>query len=421
SRGAADRARGRRWHPPGHRSRRGRGGRIRSRGRDGGLRSARSTPRDRGAAHRRGSPMTHERARARTLPALCVAAFSAVFALGCPPSPQPSAKSAPPPSPVATASSPVAPSDALPGELREASEEVAAALELVARVRELEKLADVPGVRLERASIRREIDEVLAQDTPEAVVIGNTELLFAFDLVSDGFELRRALSRLYESELAGFYDPKRDRMVLAADLGDDQREITLYHELVHALQDQHYDLATALDWKPELSDVQAALQALAEGDATLAMLDVARVAAGLPVGGEIPPELLRLESVALQAAPELRGIPGLILRGIVAPYADGLAFVSEVRRRAGGWHGVDAVWRDRPLSTEHILHPDKYFAREPVEPVPPIEAPAGFSEAVYRDVFGEQGLRLLFEEWAPASAAASAASDWGGDRVAVFV
>src|SRR5690606_27445417 len=150
----------------------------------------------------------------------------------------------------------------------------------------------------------------------------------------------------------------------------------------------------------------------AEGDATLAMLDVARVAAGLPVGGEIPPELLRLESVALQAAPELRGIPGLILRGIVAPYADGLAFVSEVRRRAGGWHGVDAVWRDRPLSTEHILHPDKYFAREPVEPVPPIEAPAGFSEAVYRDVFGEQGLRLLFEEWAPASAAASAASDW---------
>lgn len=367
--------------------------------------------------------MTREGARVGTLPALCVAACAAVFAAACSPSPHPGVKSVAPAEPVAAAPPPAnaaAQAESPASALVEASEEVAEALALVARVRELEKLAEVPGVRLDRAAIRREIEQVLAEETPEALVVGNTELLFAFDLVSDDFDLRRALSRLYESELAGFYDPKRDRMVLAADLGDDQREITLYHELVHVLQDQHYDLASALDWQPELTDTQAALQALAEGDATLAMLDVARVAAGLPTGDEIPPELLRFEAVALQATPDFREIPGVIVRGIVAPYADGLAFVSEVRRRAGGWHGVDAVWRDRPTSTEQVLHPDKYFAREPVVPVPPIEAPPGFPEPVYRDVFGEQGLRLLFEEWAPAGVAALAASDWGGDRLAVF-
>jgi hypothetical protein len=32
---------------------------------------------------------------------------------------------------------------------------------------------------------------------------------------------------------------------------------------------------------------------------------------------------------------------------------------------------------------------------------------------------GEQGIKLLFEEWAPASAAANAATGWGGDRIAV--
>ena len=33
---------------------------------------------------------------------------------------------------------------------------------------------------------------------------------------------------------------------------------------------------------------------------------------------------------------------------------------------------------------------------------------------------GEQTLRLLLEEWLPASTAAAAASDWGGDRLTVF-
>ena len=39
---------------------------------------------------------------------------------------------------------------------------------------------------------------------------------------------------------------------------------------------------------------------------------------------------------------------------------------------------------------------------------------------MYHDVLGEQSLRLLFEEWAPRRTAIEAASDWGGDRLAMF-
>jgi len=39
---------------------------------------------------------------------------------------------------------------------------------------------------------------------------------------------------------------------------------------------------------------------------------------------------------------------------------------------------------------------------------------------MYRDVLGEQSLRLLFEEWMPRRVAVEAASGWAGDRVAVF-
>jgi hypothetical protein len=207
-------------------------------------------------------------------------------------------------------------------------------------------------------------------------------------------------------------------MVLASDLSEDEQAITLYHELVHALQDQHYDLSEALDWKPELSDLQSALQALAEGDATLAMIDVARTAAGQPQM-EFPAGLLQLDSLLTQAKPELAEVPGFLVRALISPYADGLAFVSEIRRRGGGWDAVDRVWRERPVSTEQILHPEKYLAHEAVVPVAAIMAPPGFGQSAFRDVMGELGLRLLFEEWAPSQAASQAASDWGGDRLAV--
>jgi hypothetical protein len=39
---------------------------------------------------------------------------------------------------------------------------------------------------------------------------------------------------------------------------------------------------------------------------------------------------------------------------------------------------------------------------------------------IYRDVLGEQALRLAMEEWVPNASAAKSASGWSGDTVAVF-
>jgi hypothetical protein len=328
------------------------------------------------------------------------------------PAVQPLATVAPPPA-APSAQAPLAASQA------EGDARIAEALALVSEVRQLPIKRPVPGVRLDRAAIRAEVEKMLAQEAPPELVAGNTEMLFALDTVPSGFDLKSALGTLLGSQLAGFYDPEGKRMVLAADLGEDGERLTLYHELVHALQDQHYDLADALDWKEELSDVQAALHCLGEGDATSAMVDVFARALGQPAQ-RVPPELLRMDSVLMQASPELASIPSVVTRSLIAPYADGLAFVNALRERFAGFSGVDQAWRERPLSTEHILHVDKYLAREPVVPIPPLQPPPGFGGPPYRDVVGEQSLRLLFEEWVPARRAAESASDWGGDRIAVF-
>lgn len=341
---------------------------------------------------------------------------AAGFALACTRAVEPSTQTASPLG-VKAASSAEAPAPA--EDQAHADRVVAEALNLVSSVRELSVRANVPGVRLDRKALQAEVEKMLRDEAPPELVAGNTELLFALDAVSASFDLKSTLSLLYGAQLAGFYDPDKKRMVLASDLGEDAERMTLYHELVHALQDQHYDLGQALDWKPERSDAQAALHSLGEGDATAAMVEVFARAQGL-TAQELPAELLRLDSLLMQASPDLSSVPGIILRSLIAPYADGLTFVTAMRKRFGGFSGVDGAWRDRPLSTEHILHPEKYLAREPVFPVPAIEAPAGFAEPPFRDVMGEQSLRLVFEEWMPAGRAAESASDWGGDRFAIF-
>ena len=84
----------------------------------------------------------------------------------------------------------------------------------------------------------------------------------------------------------------------------------------------------------------------------------------------------------------------------------------------GAKDAIDAAFRALPVSTEQVLHPEKYAAREPVVQVPtPTIAPLGegFEEALV-DQNGELALRLMFEEWLPRRAAIEAAAGWGGDR-----
>ena len=72
----------------------------------------------------------------------------------------------------------------------------------------------------------------------------------------------------------GFYEPDDKTMYLAADLSDAERDETLAHELVHALQDQHYDLGPLFRHARDNEERVAAGHALAEGDATSAMFEV---------------------------------------------------------------------------------------------------------------------------------------------------
>jgi hypothetical protein len=314
------------------------------------------------------------------------------------------------PSPSATAS-PTTQQDAA------AEATVARALSFVSGLRELDATGPVKGRVIARDEMVSRVEHSLDTEIPPAVVNASGEILFALGTVPASFDYRLGLLQVMRSELLGFYEPHEKTMFIGGDVRGKELDATLWHELVHALQDQHYGLDKLLDWSDDAGDWQAAVHALAEGDATSAMID-ALVAEQHVRAPDLPDSVMDLQS-ALSAG-SVQGVPPIIKRSVVAPYMDGLSFVNALRRR-GGWSAVAAAWQRLPASTEQILHLDKYDAREPPEPLEALALSAsGPTQAVYSDVYGEQTLRVLFEEWMPARAARDAAAGWAGDRLTSY-
>ncbi|RYZ02824.1 MAG: hypothetical protein EOO73_30025 [Myxococcales bacterium] len=295
---------------------------------------------------------------------------------------------------------------------------LASALDYVSRIRSLPATSEVKGRLIGRAEIETFIQGELDSDAPPDVLEATTAILYGFGTVDASFDYRATIVKLMTSQLLGFYDPKRKTFFVGGDLSGDEADVTLWHELVHALQDQHYDLSHLTEYAVDGGDRQSAVHALAEGDATSAMLDAMLSPRG-STALDVPESLFQAQSVLGAAA--VTEAPPVLVRSLLAPYIDGLSFTNALRRQ-GGFAAVDAAWRTPPASTEQLLHPAKFLSREAPLIVPLPSAPSFAPELTERfhDVMGEQMVRLLLEEWLPARTAAAAASDWGGDRLSAF-
>ena len=88
-----------------------------------------------------------------------------------------------------------------------------------------------------------------------------------------------------------------------------------------------------------------------------------------------------------------------------------------------GWPGINSAYRKPPVSTEQVLHPEKYFAGE--EPrqtsIPVVAAQLGRGwELASSNTMGEFLLRSMLEEHVDEIQAADAAEGWGGDKYVLF-
>lgn len=234
----------------------------------------------------------------------------------------------------------------------------------VERVRELE-FERLPPVRLvTREQSTRESFRELDHYVPLRRQRTEERLLVMLGLLPPGTRLRELIGKALADQVAGYYIPRTGTMSLVRGVGLSGllAELTLAHELTHALDDQHFGLE--LEANLFLRDRAVAQTALHEGSATVVMVDYVAVAQGL--GDNLPARLrsMVLEEVEGVALPESSGLPRYVRESLVFPYAAGAGFVDHIQRR-DGWTAVDrAFGEDAPLSTEQIMHPEKYEAGE---------------------------------------------------------
>lgn len=288
----------------------------------------------------------------------------------------------------------------------------------VARLRKLPVLEEIRSEKLPRAALAQRVHEQMRRETPPEWIEGQTRLLRLLGLVGQDFEYVGAFVSLLEQQLAGFYDPTQKTMFVAADLPRFGEQETVTHELVHALQDQHFRLGAELERRRNTSDALTALHLLAEGDAMSVTLEAQLAEQGVGLTQLDPAMVADQIRRSIEALhPE---VPGIVKRAAVAPYADGFTFV-QMLRRDGDWERVDEAWRRPPRSTEQALHLEKYIQDEGWRELAALgDGPWSSCRLVYAEMLGEQAVALVLAEWLTTDEARAASSGWNGDRASVF-
>jgi len=344
---------------------------------------------------------------------------------------------------------------------------VAATTEVLKETSEIRDLAILRRVK-SGAQSRPEIERMLIKNLNDGMTPAEmhaTELsLRKFGLAPNDFEYRSFMIKLLTEQVAGYYDPKAQEFYLADWLDLEGQKPVMAHELTHALQDQHFNLRRFEKWPHGESDAELAVHSLVEGDATLAMM--------IYMAKNPLVALAFSRSLTTGVATEQYDqAPRAMRESLIFPYREGSEWATQLYKR-GGWSMVSNAFTKLPLSSEQILHAEKYFKYErPIKIVLPDvtnllnagskqqsavgtqqsansnqrsanskqQRAAGNQQSaisnqksirrlptlgwhrINTDVNGEWGYYLVLDQFLNAAAESKrAAAGWGGDRYALY-
>ncbi|MCX5976014.1 MAG: hypothetical protein NTV33_04105 [Coprothermobacterota bacterium] len=300
--------------------------------------------------------------------------------------------------------------------------------EEVAAVRQLDLLQPIPCETLDPQQLEVKLAEMNEQEADPAQTLAAEKVMKFLGLLPAGEDLQAVMDSLYGEQILGFYDPQEGRLYLVDRSGGsagaagapqnwavlDQERITVAHELVHGLTDQHFDLLRFDEpkWSDD-DDTATAVDCLIEGDASLGETLY------LTQEGQDWGSLLGLLLAGVsQDSSQLDAAPPYIRDSLLFPYQAGLLFVQTLYE-VGGWTAVDKAYEEPPTSTEQILHPQKYIqGNDPPLAIPLPSSPPALADwrLVYENVLGEFDFAAWFRTFLPSEEADRAAAGWGGCR-----
>jgi len=246
---------------------------------------------------------------------------------------------------------------------------------------------------------RESLDRYAAELRALGVASGALDLFTAYNQVSDGGTL-------------AFYNPADERVRVRGTTMTVGLQVTLVHELTHALQDQRFDLERLSGG--QLDDgASTAFRGLVEGDAL-------RVEDSYTISELTEAERRDYEE---EYAGELADselatadVPAFVSATFAIPYALGQPFALMLVNR-GGNRSLNGAFEHPPETEEQLFDPTSYLARE--GSVTDVEL--GFpddAKLLDEGPFGAPSWYLFLAERIDPKAAFEAALGWNGDSSA---
>lgn len=316
-------------------------------------------------------------------------------------------------------------------------------LNFVSNVRKL-KFKTTPEVKVVsreeiRTGIKRKMEKYYSREKLET----RQKLLIRLGLIPRSEDYARRILDLVSEQVAGYYDSEEKKIYIPdtvlGEIAPGLPSITVMHEQVHALQDQYFDLAKVEDvMLAQNEDTSRAMQSIIEGEATVLMydaffrsfkgfsanlgLDTGKAGTGMDMSSL---RTFILESM-LAVSKHLKtdeGKSAVFVEDMLFPYFWGGSFIQHLVNTKG-WQAVDEIYSDMPVSSEQIMHPEKYYIvrDKPMKVDFPDIAPSigGGWTLLTEETLGEFDFYLMSKAFLDELSSKMLSEGWGGDRFRLY-
>jgi len=307
---------------------------------------------------------------------------------------------------------------------------VAAMLEIedqVSQLRGLTLLEEVPKVIMTSEALEdRVVNDFFAEYTDEDAR-QDVIIMALLGLLPADFDLKNLYHQLYSEQISGFYDSQTNEIfVVGGNVFGINEKMTYAHEFTHVLQDQTFRFEEGLNYTDEACELDsercAAIQALIEGDASWTE------SLWFQTYATRSEYLDFLKTYTAFKSPVFDNAPSYVQMDLMFPYEYGFTFV-EFLFEKNGFDSIDAAFLDPPVSTEQILHPERYPWDEPKKvTLPELENTLGETwTLIDQNVMGEWSTYLILSQAYDRDhrlnddLAKKATEGWGGDAYAIYL
>ena len=219
----------------------------------------------------------------------------------------------------------------------------------VESVRGLRYTSPVAVTPLTQEQIDRRLTKNFDKTYPVDFYARRSQAWSTIGVIPVGASLRDALLAFQTGQVVGFYNPANGQLVYIGDTDLDQTErFILAHELTHAIDDQHFGLRRldAIGARCDDEAFTAGLGAIEGSAQYFATQVLIRFPSDAPLGGG-------------GDGGSLDAVPPFVMDLQLWPYDAGIAFIRHLDE-AGGTAQVDDALTTFPVSTEQILHPERW-------------------------------------------------------------